>query len=532
MFERITTTFQPTPYRGWLVLIVIGGMLLRLINIQTEPFWGDEVLSLAITHHFQHIPTLIQYLSEVEFHPPLFYLALHYWAEWFGYGSRGGIRALSLMFGIGSIVIAYFLGKKIFENRKIGLVAAFLLAILPFHIEFSQEARPYTILCVVAALSMYVVWEYLQGSRKRWLFVYIVCSLIGLYVHYSYAFFLASIGLFWFFDVFRIERSSRHRALFIWFLTHSAIFLGFSFWLVPLLYKIVLSKFSIIGLERNFHPLRPSGFFWNTFDQIIWLSKHQALPHYAIFAKFIAASLFLYTILLGVRKKWFDESLYRNILFLLVLIFVPVVLFFFSNQSIPYTIIYTRHVIYISIPVVLLVAYCIASFPVKTALAVGGVLIISFLPFVIDVVGNDALYDEDFQLEEAAQYIEKLYKPGDIVVIPVAFLRSDFQYYLDTAIPVVALQPYNYFENDFWRSTETLGFIENEYQVRIEQTTRGKIIQKLDRINATYQPKRIWLYAFERKDYAVHDWFVMRNWTQHIASVADIFLVDLYVPNK
>ena len=105
-----------------------------------------------------------------DFHPPLFYFLSHYWMQ--VNQSEIWLRLLPVSFGIISVGLIYFI------NRKIGLIAAFFLAINPYHIYYSQEFRSYSLLTMLGLLSMLLM------QRKKYIWMAVVNALI-LYTHYS-----------------------------------------------------------------------------------------------------------------------------------------------------------------------------------------------------------------------------------------------------------------------------------------------------------------------------------------------------------
>jgi uncharacterized membrane protein len=74
------------------------------------------------------------------------------------------LRLPSALVGLLSIYLLYRLGSALFD-RLTGLAAALLLAVSPFHVWYSQEARMYALvglLCLGAGL---FAWRALRGNR-------------------------------------------------------------------------------------------------------------------------------------------------------------------------------------------------------------------------------------------------------------------------------------------------------------------------------------------------------------------------------
>jgi hypothetical protein len=77
-------------------------------------------------------------------------------------------------------------------GRRVGLIAASLLAINAFHIKYSQEVRGYSLLVLLAALSMFLFVRGIeQPSRKTWI-MYALVTTLTIYSHLFGVFLLPS----------------------------------------------------------------------------------------------------------------------------------------------------------------------------------------------------------------------------------------------------------------------------------------------------------------------------------------------------
>src|SRR5207237_10048583 len=79
-----------------------------------------------------------------------YYAILHLWMR-LG-DSEFVVRALSALMGIATIPTLYALGTRLF-GRRTGLIASTLLALNAFHIQWSQEARAYSLTVLLVSLS-------------------------------------------------------------------------------------------------------------------------------------------------------------------------------------------------------------------------------------------------------------------------------------------------------------------------------------------------------------------------------------------
>lgn len=164
---------EEAPATGWgitVAAITILGGALRLYQIGEQPLWLDEAFSWWMAR--QSLRDLFRLLVTVDHHPPLFYLLLKVWLGWFG-DSEGALRLLSALASTTAIPLYARAATKM-AGPRIGLVAALLLAIAPFQIQYAQEARMYalltlTVALVFVALANIVFSSAATGRRTAWL---------------------------------------------------------------------------------------------------------------------------------------------------------------------------------------------------------------------------------------------------------------------------------------------------------------------------------------------------------------------------
>ena len=139
-------------------------------------------------------------------HPPLYYLLAWPWSRLFGTGEVG-LRSLSAVFGTAMVPVAYRVGAAL-ASRRVGIILAALVAFSPFMVWYSQEARPYTLLALAAALSFLALVHALEDPRTRWLIAWLVFSALAMATHYYAALFVAVEAL-----VLLVAHRSRRAAL-------------------------------------------------------------------------------------------------------------------------------------------------------------------------------------------------------------------------------------------------------------------------------------------------------------------------------
>lgn len=167
---------------GPVLLLAFGS---RLHGLGVESLWLDEGFSYQMVR--QDPLVILTSVAAIDNHPPLHYLVLWAWMRLIG-TSEFALRALSVVCGVVTVALLAQLGRRLFGPAT-GLAAAALLAVSPFHIWYSQEARMYALLTVWAVAAMSAYATALEDGRHRWWVAVAVLDTLAMYTHY-YGFFL------------------------------------------------------------------------------------------------------------------------------------------------------------------------------------------------------------------------------------------------------------------------------------------------------------------------------------------------------
>ena len=162
----------------WTILAVAA--ILRLIKID-QSLWLDEAINVLASQNYSFWGMITKYPIG-DFHPPGYFALLWVWTRIGGVGEIW-VRFPSVIFGVATIWLVYLLGKELF-NKKIGILAAFLLAIAPLHIYYSQEARMYSLATFSATLSFYYFWKLINNDNRGNAVGYGISNILVLYSDY------------------------------------------------------------------------------------------------------------------------------------------------------------------------------------------------------------------------------------------------------------------------------------------------------------------------------------------------------------
>lgn len=161
----------------WLVALAIVSVALRY-DYLVQKFWIDEALTLGIASHpLSEIPALLR----LDGSPPLYYLLLHGWMEWFGQ-TELATHSLSLVFALICIPVAYWGGKTLF-GTKAGWFAAVLTATNPYLALYSGEARMYTMVVLFAMVGTITYLHVFAYRNRRYLPAFVVALTLLFYTH-------------------------------------------------------------------------------------------------------------------------------------------------------------------------------------------------------------------------------------------------------------------------------------------------------------------------------------------------------------
>lgn len=136
------------------VFLVAG--ILRFSALGRQGVWDDESFTLRALGIIAEPMTMAE-------GAPLYFLFLHGWVTIVGTG-LAAVRAFSALWGTAGVaLIGLFAGRAI--SPRAGLFSAAVLSLHPFHLAYSQEARPYAMVFALAAVTIWMAWE-----KRVWLF--------------------------------------------------------------------------------------------------------------------------------------------------------------------------------------------------------------------------------------------------------------------------------------------------------------------------------------------------------------------------
>jgi mannosyltransferase len=162
-----------------LAAITLLAMLLRFYKLGEWSFWTDELFTVnRVEAHYASLDQVARTivgtkwipLSLLLISPVLKMLGVNEWTA----------RFVPALIGGASVPFLYLPTRRIF-GPTVALIAALLLAISPWHIYWSQNARFYTSLMLFSSLALFAFYFGLERARPA----YLMLSMVLLYVALS-----------------------------------------------------------------------------------------------------------------------------------------------------------------------------------------------------------------------------------------------------------------------------------------------------------------------------------------------------------
>ena len=165
--------------RVLLILLLLAAWAWRLYGLDFQSLWRDEVDSLRFAT--RPLPQVLANFTRPGENGPLYFLLLRPWLAVAGH-TEYALRFTSVLAGLLGIALAFVWGRRLF-GVGVGILAGLLLAVNPYHLWYSQEAKMYALLVVVIPLALWVFAQAVERGRwQRWA-LWFVCTSLCFYIH-------------------------------------------------------------------------------------------------------------------------------------------------------------------------------------------------------------------------------------------------------------------------------------------------------------------------------------------------------------
>jgi len=232
-------------WEKWLLgAILLLALLARLYRLDALNLWFDEGFSVGWAEKSYHEILRLTFTEEPN--PPIYLFFLKAWISAFG-DSEFSLRLPSALFGTASVAMLASIGAR-FLSFRIGLLAALAAATVPMQLEFSQEARSYTLLCLLSLITVRhmpygMVWPE-RSSRAK----YVLAAIAVLYTHAYGVFLLIAQNLF---VLLSAARAPRRAFLREWLTLQAIIGLVAAPWYLAFLFQSEAYHIHFVWIESS-----------------------------------------------------------------------------------------------------------------------------------------------------------------------------------------------------------------------------------------------------------------------------------------
>jgi len=141
--------------RLFLVVVLATGAFLRLWEINALGYNSDEAVYAGQGAAIAADPTLKEIFPVFRAHPLLFQFIVATQYRLFGVNDLAG-RLLSVAIGLATLYIVYLLGKLLY-GRRAGMIAALIMALMPYHVIVTRQVLLDGPMVFCATLTLYLM---------------------------------------------------------------------------------------------------------------------------------------------------------------------------------------------------------------------------------------------------------------------------------------------------------------------------------------------------------------------------------------
>ncbi len=269
MLKQVTTMKKVL-----LILIFVLAAFLRFFDLSKIPpslYWDEASLgynaySILKTGHDEHgaFMPFTNFAAYGDYKPPLYIYFTVPSVALFGL-TEFAIRFPSALFGSLTVLLAYLLSRKIFENEKeiikisklgidIPTLVTFLLAISPWHLQFSRGAFEANLGLFFSTLGIYLFFKFAEG-KSIWILFSLMSFLAGMYTFTGQKLFVPFILVILFIE-FRQKILSSYKIVLISLIIFAAFFYPLFIFATQTIEGRL--RFEEVTIFRNLEPINDS----------------------------------------------------------------------------------------------------------------------------------------------------------------------------------------------------------------------------------------------------------------------------------
>jgi 4-amino-4-deoxy-L-arabinose transferase-like glycosyltransferase len=163
-------------------VLLVAAAFLRLETLGSRPLWYDERFTVSFCRDASSLSEVWGTVPGDEWaHPPLHY-AVTYLVMRLS-ESAAAVRAASVVAGVGTVLLVGLIGRTLL-GAAAGWLAALLLTVSVYHINYSMDARPYALMLFFLTGQFLALFLY-RSRRSFWLLLpFVLCVAGAVYTHH------------------------------------------------------------------------------------------------------------------------------------------------------------------------------------------------------------------------------------------------------------------------------------------------------------------------------------------------------------
>ena len=407
---------RPGRGMGWAIVAAIGlAFVLRAIGIDGQSLWRDEVDAIRFAQ--APLPDLLRTFVTPGQNGPLYFFLLR---PWLGLAGRSefALRFLSLFFGILAVPLTYRLACEIFtplpraERNVASVLATILAATSPYLVWYGQEGKMYSLVVVLALISIYCYLAALRPGRWYHWLAYVAATTAAFYVHLIAALLIPVQALIF------VLGPWNHRACWKpWLLSLAALtlpYLPLLAWQMPALLRVVDTGYRFFPLNEMLLSLLA--------DYSLGVAPPVTVWVVLLFVALLAAGMLL--LFQAPRTGLRRTSLW----ILLCWLFVPLLAFFLITPRRPmFT---TRYLIFVLPAYLLLLAAGVVAVG-RRSRPLAALSLVALLALNGLGLWGQAHTPIKADFRAATYYLIDRLAPEDLVLFQIPYGRYSFDYYVE-----------------------------------------------------------------------------------------------------
>lgn len=438
MIERSRT--GKSDYWKWMMLaILLLAFFLRVLKLDSQSFWWDETLTVYGSN--QDMIPLLQGVVERRVHPPLFYVLMHFWLL---IGREQFVaRIFAVIWGTLSVAVVYPAGRLV-GGHKVGTFSALLLAISPYAVWYSQEARMYSLIAfLVLAANYFFIKTWQQDHLKYWL-GYSAFTLLSIWTHHICLFVITAQLTFLILNRRRCHESMIRR----WLACITLIGLLYLPWVA-----LIFATGGFYSAAIGWVPFpQPQDLFWTLYEFALG-STSEPRNIFNLLIALLCLSLLALSLFIAPKKKTATHQR-SGIFFLACWLFIPLILVFSISLGLPMSqkrsIYMDRYFTFLSPAYTTLVAYGLSALLRLNRKFGLLTLLVMLIPTSISL--QNLYFDERYFRDDwrgAVRYIQENDGADDPILVKPSFFVPLLYYYEGSPIPWVFIPELFDIEGDY-----------------------------------------------------------------------------------